>query len=108
MPYLITTKRRQYGLVVVARHAVATLDEANIEIAARHAGSINRFAVTESGGTVTLPGGTVIEVEPTAWQDLALVAGLTFPATVGNRAEDGNEKVQSEILDAFNAKQATT
>ena len=84
MPFIVTTKRRCAGrdpenpcdcnpidgFQCRSSRTVATLDEARTEIAAR-AYSLSeqtrreaREAITESGGTVTLPDGTVIEVKP--------------------------------------------
>jgi hypothetical protein len=104
MPYIVTTKRRGYmglGLVrsprVVSRRAVATLEEAQDLV--REAGAtVTAAVITESGGTITLPDGTVIEVEQTTWWTLASHAGF----------KGANRAAQAEylILDAYNARQA--
>lgn len=99
-----------FNLRVLSRVAVATLkevvgivDEAFGDASLSYERVVR--ALPESGGTITLPDGTVIEVKQTTWQDLALWAKLTFPATVGSRAEAGDEKTRREVLDAFNDRQ---
>jgi hypothetical protein len=56
-------------------------------------------ALPESGGTVTLPDGTVIEVEPRKWYRLAQDVGW-HPDRDEHRGED-------ELIAVWNAKQAS-
>lgn len=58
----------------------------------------------ESGGTITLPDGTVIKVEQTTWY--ALVAGWgEHWQREADRATGGDTEAQQRILDAFNAQE---
>jgi hypothetical protein len=109
MPYIVTTKQPHGGGVVpfiLSRQAVATLEEARGVVAGlAEAGRRGREDVLaaigslpESGGTITLPDGTVIEVEPIGWRELVKVADL--PAIYWMAFE--HEKA---ILDAFNARE---
>jgi hypothetical protein len=56
----------------------------------------------ESGGTITLPDGTVIEVKPTTWFALAVSVRLDL----AERAERGDAEAQQRILDAWNERHA--
>jgi hypothetical protein len=57
----------------------------------------------EAGGTVgPLPDGTVIEVAPATWRDLAAQASLDI-AWVASADTD-----EAEIIDAYNAEQEAT
>jgi hypothetical protein len=57
-------------------------------------------AIGEQGGTITLPDGTVIEVEQTTWQVLVDASGLAVPIDPDAWLE------HHEILDAYNARQS--
>jgi hypothetical protein len=111
MPYIVTTRRpdRSYDHEVlgedrggVSRHAVATLEEAQDHIYSVCAegetddeiiaDEIDRMP--EQGGTITLPDGTVIEVEQTRWIDLIHASTATTDSS------------DQAILDAYNARQA--
>jgi hypothetical protein len=114
-PYIVTTKQEHLdGSKPLSRRAAPTLDEARaavFEVVHGYRGSVGSdyigLRIAESGGTIgPLRDGTVIEVERASWQDTALAGGLSFPATVGNRAEAGDGKARREILDAYNAQQA--
>jgi hypothetical protein len=86
------------ALAFVSRRAVATLEEARQIVAAKLPtdASVYDLGLPDSG-TVTLPDGTVIEVEPVLWHTLAAIVG-----------EDGyryrGEHQHAEILDAFNTQ----
>lgn len=127
-PYIVTTKlsaaipsskpcERPYD--ALSRVAVATLGDAQgrahdvvfrVESEASDEGPIKAFdqayetllRLPESGGTVgPLPDGTVIEVEPTTWADLAT------PSERGRTTyhQGSYQWDQQRILDAFNAKE---
>jgi hypothetical protein len=88
----------QRATSVVSHRAVATLEEARQIVAAKLPtdASVYDLGLPDSG-TVTLPDGTVIEVEPVLWHTLAAIVG-----------EDGyryrGEHQHAEILDAFNTQ----
>jgi hypothetical protein len=94
----------------VSRRAVATLEEAQDHIYSVCAegetddeiiaDEIDRMP--EQGGTITLPDGTVIEVEQTMWADLIAEAAGASGVTEGMDAAE----TQQRILDAYNARQA--
>lgn len=87
-PYVVTAKRVTVDDMpddsrdtLVSRCAVATLDEAHEaarELSLYASGTVQAiaqcvrdiFAITESGGSVTLPDGSTIEVQPTTYYDL--------------------------------------
>jgi hypothetical protein len=106
-PYIVTTKRlgpdEGTGHVLarysVSRRAVATLEEAQDLV--REAGAtVTAAVITESGGTITLPDGTEIEVEQTTPQ--AIYAELRPHSSLPwwrNYTLDA-------LLDAYNARQA--
>jgi hypothetical protein len=117
-PYIVTTKRGNppfpNNAVLLSRVAVATLGDARkrasgvvAESALRGAPLtvLTRAALTlpESGGTITLPDGPVIEVEATTWQVLWHVSDLDAEELAG--ALGGIEACQQRILDAYNARQ---
>jgi hypothetical protein len=86
MPYVISTKTHSApGVQTIwdySRRAVATLDEARTYLyenvpSQRHVGwthDVKHLPV--AGGTITLPDGTVIEVERVEWDALVGLAGL--------------------------------
>lgn len=86
----------------VSRRAVATLEEARTaaqepcgnDLMAR----LDASLIPESGGTVTLPDGTVIEVEAQTWDQIGHAADLS------NRQIFN--KTEAEILVAFNARES--
>jgi 16S rRNA G527 N7-methylase RsmG len=114
MPYIITTttasarsidSQRDVGYIVT-RRAVATLEKAREAVASSvRANNPYAFAkivaaknaVTESGGTITLPDGTVIEVAPTTWHDIL----AALPPHVARQVA-GND---TATIDAWNAAQ---
>jgi hypothetical protein len=110
MPYLITTKNRldhraDVEALLRGRRAVATLEEARIEAAVllRSHGEEGKAQgvemwLPESGGTVTLPDGTVIEVEAKSWADIAEAVKFLGRGYV-------TESEWPEVLDAFNARE---
>lgn len=119
-PYIVTTKRRAHPeprpegavMLTVSRVAVATLNDAarlaDIERLNRvdtvpefRAVLVQIKALPESGGTITLTDGTVIEVEQTTWAHLWSYTALVPDTHV--LAERGDAKAQQRILDAFNA-----
>lgn len=117
MPYIITTRSpsasvrvaatQEPAVLVRSRRAVATLDEVRAAIDALvQAGSyptLGRIGkLTEDGGTVTLPDGTVIEVSTTDWYAL-IQAALDADGVPPLVAE--NDQDRTEILDAYNAAQ---
>lgn len=125
-PYIVTTtEERLSGLALyrtgVSRVAVATLEDPPSSLESGVRGTLYAMvpeettahqyddvyeaidALPESGGTITLPDGTVIEVEQKAWRYLALAAGL--PVSVAERADDDG-RLHQRILDAFNAQEA--
>jgi hypothetical protein len=129
-PYIVTTKRRSPADTierdrnpydVLSRVAVATLEKArdvaheqmtDLRTASHGKGGewIDYFHevtdMPESGITITLPDGTVIEVEPTTWRDL-LPDRLTGESLARLRwAERGDVRAQQHILDAFNTQEA--
>jgi cystathionine beta-lyase/cystathionine gamma-synthase len=82
MPYIVTTNSPRGSFypphpnVAISRRAVATLEEARSSVhAVIHPLRTNQRQgfdeasrlITESGGTITLPDGTIIEVESTSW-----------------------------------------
>jgi hypothetical protein len=87
MPFVITTYEpvptgvEHMGAVEmtrepVSRRAFATLEEARANVAALVPDEIDldcwaSFSLSESGGTVALPDGTLIEVAPRTWEELA-------------------------------------
>lgn len=99
-PFIVT--RRDYGwhqAVVLAREAVADLEAARdwaYAAVGRVAGAeVHRFPfftaadeLPESGGKVSLPDGSEVEVEATTWERLMSEAGLhgPTPPTEGERA----------------------
>jgi hypothetical protein len=118
VPYIVTTKSRYSGAndlgywATTSRRAVATLEEAHET--AREAclyapGSVKAiaqavrdvFALSESGGTVTLPDGTVIEVDRVSMDDLIRRMGDDLSSVARVIWPD------DEILAKFNAKQAS-
>lgn len=125
MPYIITTKRpgghvgaarAGAALRVIARRAVATLEDARREggwiVTASYDhltdGNRGRFAhalrdLPESGGTVDpLPDGTIIEVERLTWEALGgrLLHLDAYPITRWLL-----ERRYAEVVDAYNARQ---
>jgi hypothetical protein len=131
MPFIVTTKRPEiyeedysgpsWSSPCEFRVAVATLDKAREWAHGRIANAADHYEgligpawpkthhwlddhLTESGGTVTLPDGSVIEVKPTTWADLASEAGVD--SAVRNRAVNGDRAMQQHILDAWNAQEA--
>jgi hypothetical protein len=126
-PYIVTTKRqgrREAGWSgwtpweVLSRRAVATLDDARDEVERRWTATLPwaqegirgriDLKITESGGTVTLPDGTIIEVEATTWQWLAARTDLFDRQSVARYAGQGDTNVQRRILDAYNARQGSS
>lgn len=100
---------------VVSRRAVATLEEAATipgdairqwrdAVPSREkwnaAYELLRAAenLPESGGTVSLPDGTTIEVEPISWRDLRIAAGY----------EEIHSDTGRKIVAAYNAAQETS
>jgi hypothetical protein len=64
--------------------------------------------IPESGGTITLPDGTVIEVEAIGWSALARAAGRTAAAVDAGLIEPATPGKGAEtILAAFNAREAS-
>lgn len=124
-PYIVTTKRhvpewhRDHMLTlkahdeILSRVAVATLEDARdrIEKTEGYAGNVYDD-LPESGGTITLPDGTVIEVEETTWIRLVMDIRAKASKTAGRDgldtlgAMDGDTEAQRQILDAFNAQEA--
>jgi hypothetical protein len=110
-PYIVTIKRvysigTDHG-VGESRRAVATLDEAHEYVwnllDSDPATDQTKVSLAESGGTVgPLPDGTVIEVAPATWRDLAAQASLDI-AWVASADTD-----EAEIIDAYNAEQEAT
>jgi hypothetical protein len=106
MPYIVTTKRtvptdlgrdEVADAGVLSRRAVATLEEAQDLV--REAGAtVTAAVITESGGTITLPDGTEIEVEQRQWCQLAEAVGWDFHGDA--------HRSEAELLDAYNARQA--
>jgi len=101
-PFIVT---HRHGTETFSRRAFATLEDAREHAwttthqidASTHSLSLARAkwgTLTETGGTVELPDGTVIEVEPIGFSRLYDAAGMTWLATPG------------EVIQAFNAKQA--
>lgn len=117
MPYIIVTKRTPLGsppgglIHRVSRRAVATLDEARRIAEARAEDERDRQSgfgeepddspvlaarnLPEQGGTVTLPDGTVIEVEYVDQNALGMMAGLRGSSkgavAAYNAAQEGDE-----------------
>jgi len=95
-----------------SRTAVATLDEARQTTLGavigdrdyediRHVDVHAAHIMDESGGTIgPLPDGTVIEVRPTSWLDLAASCDTDVDASDGYITDDE----QADILAAFNAR----
>jgi hypothetical protein len=98
-PYIVTTRRPEG--YAVSRRAVATLEEAREVVwevlPAGSAWAGRAF----TGGTVTLPDGTVIEVERTTWN--ALADALNGPQFVWPASTEAAQRAQ---IDAFNARQS--
>jgi hypothetical protein len=88
---------------VVSRRAVATLEEARRGLL-KTDDSLYATAMSlpESGGTITLPDGTVIEVRRVMWADLIAEAARESGITKGMPPAEW----QPRILDAYNARQA--
>jgi hypothetical protein len=112
MPYIVTTNSPRGSFypphpnVAISRRAVATLEEARSSVhAVIHPLRTNQRQgfdeasrlITESGGTITLPDGTIIEVESTSWYDLAVAVKYLGRGYVTK--EEG-----PEVLVAWNAK----
>jgi hypothetical protein len=112
MPYVITTRHNRAEtapLTFPSRRAVATLEErraALIDLLETHKPRINSAStfralvdcvidLPESGGTITLPDGTEIKVEPCPYSSLAGFAGLTIDSM----------PTDAQIIDAYNAAQ---
>lgn len=95
--------------VVVSRRAVATLEEAfnNVPPAVRSTlGLLDKLlALPESGGTVRLPDGTVIEVDRLTWVELAVTAKMDRPRLAAYDALN-SRRARRRIIDAFNASQS--
>lgn len=126
-PYIITTNEPFNAVVHVhrpafTRRAVATLDKARVVVresaqeadeATKHSTWLTdswrnalRAANTlpESGGTITLPDRTVIEVAPTEW--LEIFAALDISSDQAEerfRRDDGQAAFEQRIIDAYNA-----
>lgn len=105
-------------MLTVSRVAVATLEEARGKVCETLLSYPNRtspawdalftdaLTIPESGGTITLPDGTVIEVEQTTWLALSeAVRDRSVPeiAYLVMKAEQGSPEAQQRILDAFTA-----
>lgn len=117
MPYIVTTKRHHAitadpgcdDLIAVSRRAVATLEEAfnNVPPAVRSTlGLLDKLlALPESGGTVRLPDGTVIEVDRLTWVELAVTAKMDRPRLAAYDALN-SRRARRRIIDAFNASQS--
>lgn len=113
VPYIITTIKgyaiERYGIDVARqtdskRHAVATLDEARaVARAAIPSGQPSHGArgdaeqLPRSGGTITLPDGTVIEVERVSKADMRVLVHSMRPPV------DVCPKSLAWIIDAYNA-----
>lgn len=130
MPFVITTKRRGEPsplfrggkLIVVSRRAVATLEEVgdaarDVMFAVKGIGARARLLVemdawdNRSTLTLTLPDGTVIEVESVTWEALIDAADLPRDLVPANVALDPTyheaqrAMARHEIIDAYNAAQ---
>jgi hypothetical protein len=100
MPYLVQVRGRK-------PIAVAALEEARVEVgktllaAAMNADNplphLTTGDIGESGGTVGLPDGTVIEVEPTGWD--------TLYAEYAD-SHSGGFVTHADVLAAYNARQS--
>lgn len=121
MPYIVTTRRPStlphgehphdygYPMTVVSRRAVATLEEArgvamDVSLDA-DSPRCHRDAMglPKSGGAVgPLPDGTMIEVEPVEWTELA-----SDDRRSAKWAERGLFGAQNRIIVAYNAAQTT-
>lgn len=106
LPFIVTTKRPMPidgtpgdGSVV---RAVATLEGQPGIADVRKA---EHMASQPQGLGYTLPDGTTIQVEMSAWDWLASDAGVGHTVW-GHMAACGDAQAQSQILAAFNAKQA--
>jgi hypothetical protein len=106
MPYIVTTKQRvpnwdgvgDAPLMRGFRRAVTTLEKAQDLV--REAGAtLTAAVITESGGTITLPDGSVIEVVPMDEEEMRSYASISG-------VNDAYERPMTEILDAYNARQA--
>lgn len=119
-PYIVTTKqpdlvsaqvRNMRGGLVLSRLAVATLGEAKRSVRSvisHHDDEtidLGDALVQFGGGSITLPDGTVIEVEQTTWDQLAKKA-LSYKEyhDSGTYWAEPSPDVQQRILDAWNAK----
>lgn len=117
-PYIVTTKRQPHPLAFAneleTRRAVATLDEARrlvLRTIDRHgARQRDRRAacgLPGSGGTVTLPDGTVIELKTTTWYVLWKTwRNPGLPSPILESAVAGDPDAQQRILDAYNARRS--
>jgi hypothetical protein len=109
MPYIVTTKRQQptghfeRTIDPVSRRAVATLEtvlQYGSDQGWRRATVRAVASLPESGGTVgPLPDGTVIEVVPMDEEEMRSYASISG-------VNDAYERPMTEILDAYNARQA--
>lgn len=138
MPFIVKTTRRLscscWGTVgedesgmcqachaggqAVSRVAVATLEEArDMVLAAVRAQAASGFQgralydatmLTESGGTITLPGGMTVQVEPETWSDMASDLGIELrwdpPREWGDFEPHAQKFELLAVLEAFNAK----
>jgi hypothetical protein len=120
MPYIVTTKRPEDGEFLnpvngqsqpygptesLSRRAVATLEEARAVVKTTCGtdlmAPLEASLLPGSGGAVTLPDGTVIEVEPILWESLAAMRY----APVAAAARGGNRELAQDMLDHFNARE---
>lgn len=123
MPFIVTTKRplmdpplRSDGFEVASRRAVATLEEARDAIRKfmedRFTYGRRYFpdadALIDSGGTVgPLPDGTVIEVKPSTWLQLAIAAGMRAAGLAAAYAERRPSGINARrIIVEFDAREA--
>lgn len=101
MPYIIETRRNANAR---SRRAVATLDEAQDYLMAL-AGEWQQEGIwpndlTDQGGTIPVPDGTIIEVRQVEWLALWKASGLHKPSGGWEALVEQN---RSEIINAFNA-----
>lgn len=100
----VVDSRRAFASLEDAReHAWTTIHQIDASRVSLSATRMKWAQLPETGGTVELPDGTVLEVEPTTIVALGRAAGLPGPTGGYDPSQPTSART---VLEAFNAKQA--